>query len=153
MSELSDRIKKAELPKDVQKVAEKELRRLKRIQPQQPEHTVVRNYLDWLLDLPWSRSTEDRFEIARVREQLDLDHYGLEKVKRRILEYIAVRSLTRNLRGPILCLVGPPGELVCVTVVGSMWVNGRVNLDRWAQSGSLRTRNGQLWYSGIHFLS
>ena len=79
------------------------------MQPSSAEYTVARTYLDWLVDLPWSISTEDNLDIAEARDILDEDHYDLEKVKKRILEYLAVRKLKKDKKGPILCLVGPPG--------------------------------------------
>ena len=108
-NEIRKRLEEAELPEEVQKVAEKELDRLSRMHPASAEYTVSRTYLDWLLDLPWHKSSEDNLEIPSVSEQLDTDHYGLEKAKKRILEYLAVRKLKNDMRGPILCFVGPPG--------------------------------------------
>ncbi len=107
--ELRQKLKKARLPKDAKKVAEKELDRLSRIPPAAAEYSVSRTYLDWLLDLPWSKSTKDNLEIKGAREVLDADHHDLEKVKKRILEFLAVRQLKADMKGPILCLVGPPG--------------------------------------------
>ena len=107
--ELREKLEKAHLPEEVQKVADKELRRLRAIQPASPEYTVVRNYLDWLADMPWDKSTEDNLDIGNAREVLDRDHYDLDKVKKRILEYLAVKKLKPDMKGPILCLVGPPG--------------------------------------------
>ena len=109
IKELRKRIEEANLPEEVQKVAEKELDRLSRIPPAAAEYTVSRTYLDWLLDLPWSVSTEDNLDVKRARQVLDEDHYNLEKVKKRILEYLAVRQLKADMKGPILCFVGPPG--------------------------------------------
>ncbi|KAG0355874.1 hypothetical protein BGZ54_000938, partial [Gamsiella multidivaricata] len=112
MTLIENRLNAANLPADVQKAADRELKRLKKMQPASSEYSVIRNYLDWLGDLPWSRSSEDILEVERARTQLDDDHYGLEKVKRRILEYLAVTKLQRikgDVKGPILCLVGPPG--------------------------------------------
>jgi ATP-dependent Lon protease len=106
---LEDRIAKANLPTEAETVAKKQLKRLRTMQVGSAEYTVVRTYLDWILDLPWTNSTPDNLEIAKVREVLDEDHYGLEKVKKRILEYLAVRKLKQDKKGPILCLLGPPG--------------------------------------------
>jgi ATP-dependent Lon protease len=107
--ELKKAIKKARMPKEVEKTAFKELKRMSRMSPGAAEYTVSRTYIDWLIELPWSRSTEDALEIARAAEILDEDHYDLAKVKERILEYLAVRKLKADMKGPILCLVGPPG--------------------------------------------
>jgi ATP-dependent Lon protease len=109
VSELRKRLEEANLPDDVRKVAEKELDRISRMHPASAEYTVARTYLDWLLDLPWFVSTEDNLDINTVKEKLEQDHYGLETVKKRILEYLAVRKLKNDMRGPILCFVGPPG--------------------------------------------
>ena len=109
LSELSERLKSANLPPEVDKAAQKELQRLKSIPPASSEYTVSRTYLDWIADLPWSVVTEDSIDIPKARETLDADHFGLEKVKKRILEYLAVRKLKNDMKGPILCLVGPPG--------------------------------------------
>jgi len=106
---LEDRIAKANLPTEAETVSKKQLKRLRTMQVGSAEYTVVRTYLDWILDLPWTNSTPDNLEIAKVREVLDEDHYGLEKVKKRILEYLAVRKLKQDKKGPILCLLGPPG--------------------------------------------
>ncbi len=106
---LEERLAKAELPKEADDVAKKQLKRLRSMQVGSAEYTVVRTYLDWILDVPWSESTEDNLEIAEVRKVLDEDHYGLDKVKKRIVEYLAVRKLKKDKKGPILCLVGPPG--------------------------------------------
>ena len=109
VGELKKRLEEADLPDDVQKVAEKELDRLSRMHPASAEYTVSRTYLEWLIDLPWKVSTVDNLDIETVQQKLDSDHYGLEKVKKRILEYLAVRKLKNDMRGPILCFVGPPG--------------------------------------------
>ncbi len=109
VDELQERLSKAGLPPEVEKVAMKELNRLKNIPTASSEYTVARTYLEWLADLPWKTQTEDRLDIQHAREVLDADHYGLEKVKKRILEYLAVRKLKKDMKGPILCLVGPPG--------------------------------------------
>src|SRR5687768_12610604 len=106
---LEERIAKANLPSEADNVAKKQLKRLRSMQVGSAEYTVVRTYLDWILDLPWSNSTEDNMDIAAVRKVLDEDHYGLDKVKKRIVEYLAVRKLKKDKKGPILCLLGPPG--------------------------------------------
>ncbi|TNF37705.1 MAG: endopeptidase La [Deltaproteobacteria bacterium] len=109
VEQLRERLMAAGLPDDAQKVANKELNRLRSIQPSSPEYTVARTYLEWLADLPWQKTTLDNHDIARARAILERDHDGLVKVKRRILEFLAVNSLKRDGRSPILCLVGPPG--------------------------------------------
>jgi ATP-dependent Lon protease len=106
---VEERIVKAKLPSEAEQVAKKQLKRLRNMQVGSAEYTVVRTYLDWILDLPWHTSTPDSLDIAQVRAVLDEDHYGLEKVKKRILEYLAVRKLKKDKKGPILCLLGPPG--------------------------------------------
>ena len=106
---LEERIAKASLPSEADSVAKKQLKRLRSMQVGSAEYTVVRTYLDWILDLPWTHSTEDNMDIAEVRRVLDEDHYGLDKVKKRIVEYLAVRKLKKDKKGPILCLIGPPG--------------------------------------------
>ncbi len=106
---LEERIAKAHLPSEAEQVAKKQLKRLRNMQVGSAEYTVVRTYLDWILDLPWHNATQDNLDIAAVRKVLDEDHYGLEKVKKRILEYLAVRKLKKDKKGPILCLIGPPG--------------------------------------------
>jgi ATP-dependent Lon protease len=107
--DLKRKVKSAGMPTDVEKVALKELKRMSRMSPGAAEFTVSRTYIDWLIDLPWSISTDDILDIKRAAEILDEDHYGLEKVKKRIIEYLAVRKLKSDMKGPILCLVGPPG--------------------------------------------
>ena len=115
LKELEDKIKAAKMPKDSEKVAMKELDRLSRIPTQSPEYNVSRTYIEWLVDLPWSESTEDRIDLKEAKAILDEDHYGLDKVKERIIEYLAVRNLKQQknpnetVRGPILCFGGPPG--------------------------------------------
>jgi ATP-dependent Lon protease len=106
---LEDRIAKANLPTEAEQVAKKQIKRLRNMQVGSAEYTVVRTYLDWILDVPWHQQTADNLEISAVRKVLDEDHYGLEKVKKRILEYLAVRKLKKDKKGPILCLLGPPG--------------------------------------------
>ncbi len=109
LDELAERVKKAGLPPDVEKVANKELNRFKTIPAASSEYTVARTYLDWIADLPWSKQTEDNLDIENARKTLDADHFGIQKVKKRMLEYLAVRKLKNDMRGPILCLSGPPG--------------------------------------------
>ncbi len=106
---IEERIAKAQLPNEAEQVAKKQLKRLRNMQVGSAEYTVVRTYLDWILDLPWHNATPDNLDISAVRKVLDEDHYGLEKVKKRILEYLAVRKLKKDKKGPILCLIGPPG--------------------------------------------
>jgi ATP-dependent Lon protease len=106
---LEERIAKTNLPTEAESVAKKQLKRLRNMQVGSAEYTVVRTYLDWILDLPWHNQTPDNMDISAVRKVLDEDHYGLEKVKKRILEYLAVRKLKKDKKGPILCLIGPPG--------------------------------------------
>jgi ATP-dependent Lon protease len=107
--ELRARVAKAKMPKEAEEVALKEVERLAMMHPSAAEYTVSRTYLDWLIELPWSKSTKDRLDVQRAQRILDEDHYGLEKVKDRIVEYLAVQQLKKDLKGPILCLVGPPG--------------------------------------------
>jgi ATP-dependent Lon protease len=109
MSELRRLIEEAGLPDEVKKIADKELKRLERINPASPEHNVARTYLDYLAGMPWNKSTQDSLDMIRAEEILNEDHYNLKKVKERILEFLAVRSLKGNMKGPVLCLVGPPG--------------------------------------------
>jgi len=111
-SEIEDyaqRIEESDMTSEALDVARRELGRLERMSPMSPEATVVRNYLDTLLALPWKKKSRDRIDTRKVKEQLDADHYGLDKVKERILEFLAVYKLTRTMQGTILCLVGPPG--------------------------------------------
>jgi ATP-dependent Lon protease len=107
--EYREKIAEAALPEEVEEKAIKEVERLEKMPPAAAEGTVIRTYLDWLLELPWSEETEDRLDLDMAEQILDEDHYGLEKVKERIIEYLAVRQLADKLKGPILCLVGPPG--------------------------------------------
>lgn len=109
VDELRHQIKDAEMPPEIEKEALKELNRLSRIPPQSAEYTVARTYLEWLTELPWSVTTKDNLDITWARQVLNEDHYGLEKVKKRILEYLAVCKLKADMKGPILCFVGPPG--------------------------------------------
>ncbi len=115
LKELEDKIKNAKMPEESEAVAMKELDRLSRIPTQSPEYNVSRTYIEWIADLPWSKSSKDRIDVKEALNILDQDHYGLEKVKERIIEYLAVRNLKQkrkpdgNVRGPILCFGGPPG--------------------------------------------
>jgi ATP-dependent Lon protease len=109
VEEIEKKIEEAKMSPEARKVADKELERLKMIPPESAEHTVVRTYLDWLVSLPWGVSTEDNLDIRHARQVLDEDHYDLEKIKERILEFLAVRKLKNDTKGPILCFVGPPG--------------------------------------------
>jgi ATP-dependent Lon protease len=109
LDELQFRLEEAHLPPPAMKEAERELARLKRTPPTSPDHQVIRNYLEWMIELPWSVATEDNLDLAQAQRILDEDHYDLEKVKKRILEYLAVRKLKPDMKGPILCFVGPPG--------------------------------------------
>ncbi len=109
IKDLREKIKKAKMPPEALAAAEKELDRLAKIPPASAEYTVARTYLDWLAELPWSETTEDSLDIDNAQKTLDEDHYDLEKVKKRILEYLAVRKLKSDMKGPILCFVGPPG--------------------------------------------
>jgi ATP-dependent Lon protease len=107
--ELEDKLRQKEMPAEAREKCEREIKKLKMMSPMSPEATVVRNYLDWFLALPWLEYTEDKLDIKEAGRILEEDHYGLEKVKQRILEYLAVQTLVGRLKGPILCLVGPPG--------------------------------------------
>ena len=107
--ELEKRIKKTKLSKEARTKAEAEMKKLRNMSPMSAESTVVRNYLDWLLSIPWGKSKGKPIDVVRAEEILEEDHYGLDKVKERILEYLAVQARTGTLKGPILCLVGPPG--------------------------------------------
>ncbi|WP_340313490.1 endopeptidase La [Rhizorhabdus argentea] len=109
IAELRDAIAKAGMPEDIEKQATKELRRLERMPDGAAEHGIVRTYLDWLTELPWATPDPKPIDIVQAREQLDADHYGLDKIKRRIVEYLAVRKLAPQGKAPILCFVGPPG--------------------------------------------
>ncbi|MBX7501713.1 endopeptidase La [Qipengyuania sp. YG27] len=109
IAELTEKIGKTKLSKEAREKAEAELKKLRSMQPMSAEATVIRNYLDVLLGLPWGKKSKVKKDIGKAQEVLDADHYGLEKVKDRIIEYLAVQARTRKLKGPILCLVGPPG--------------------------------------------
>lgn len=109
LDELWNKIEKAEPPKEVLAEAEREMDRLSGMHPSSAEYSIVRTYLDWIAVLPWNNSSKDRLDLKRARVILDTDHYDLEKIKERILEYLAVRKLKRDMKGPILCFAGPPG--------------------------------------------
>ncbi|HIJ78648.1 MAG: endopeptidase La [Desulfobulbaceae bacterium] len=109
IEELRANFNKARMPSDVKKEGLKQLKRLEMMHPDASEASVIRTYLDWILDLPWRKSSKDRLDLKVAKEVLDADHYGLNKVKERILEYLAVRQLNKTTKGPILCFVGPPG--------------------------------------------
>merc|ERR1711988_738246 len=107
--EFEDKINKAKLSKEAKEKALSELKKLRNMSPMSAEATVVRSYIDWLVSIPWSKTNKVKSDIVNARKILDDDHYGLEKVKDRIIEYLAVQKRTKNVKGPILCLVGPPG--------------------------------------------
>jgi len=109
IDEIRKKVKKAKMPSDVEKEALKQTDRLESMHPDAAESALIRTYLDWLVELPWSKSTKDTLDIKKAKKVLDEDHYNLEKVKERILEYLAVRRLHHKSKGPILCFVGPPG--------------------------------------------
>ncbi len=109
LDEIEQKMKELKLPDPVREKAERELRKMKIMPPMSAESTVVRNYLDWLVSLPWGTCTEDNLDMTNAETVLERDHFGLEKPKERILEYLAVRKLAKNLKGPIICFVGPPG--------------------------------------------
>ncbi|WP_457574050.1 endopeptidase La [Desulfolithobacter sp.] len=107
--ELRERVEKKGLTEEAREAVEKELERLERIPPSSPEYTVSRNYIDWILELPWTESSKDTIDLDKAEKDLEHDHYGLAKIKKRILEFLAVRKLKPDIHGPILCFVGPPG--------------------------------------------
>ncbi len=109
IAEIEQDLEAAKLPKEAKERADKELKKLRQMSPMAAEATIVRNYLDWLVNLPWSKKTRVSKDIKKAKEILDKDHYGLEKVKERILEYLAVQQRSNTVKGPILCLIGPPG--------------------------------------------
>ncbi len=109
IEELREKFTKTRMPGEVKKEGLKQLKRLEMMHPDASEAAIIRTYLDWLLDVPWRKSTKDRLDLKVAKEVLDADHYGLDKVKERILEYLAVRKLNKATKGPILCFVGPPG--------------------------------------------
>ena len=107
--ELREKLDAKNLPEEVSKIAEKEMKKLERTNPASPDHSVIRNYIDWIIDIPWTETSEDMLDIARAEEILNEDHYGLDKVKKRIIEYLAVLKLKGDMKAPILCFHGPPG--------------------------------------------
>src|SRR5260370_41490687 len=109
IGELEDKLSKKKMSAEAHEKCEREIKKLKMMSPMFPEATVVRNYLDWFLLLPWYEYTDDKLDIKEAERILEEDHYGLDKVKQRILEYLAVQTLVGQIKGPILCLVGPPG--------------------------------------------
>ncbi len=109
IEELERKLKKTKMPKPVRKEAKKQISRMEMMHPDSSEATIIRTYIDWILDVPWKKSTKDILDLVAAKKVLDEDHYGLEKVKERILEYLAVRKLNKATKGPILCFVGPPG--------------------------------------------
>ncbi|MFP4347852.1 MAG: endopeptidase La [Thermodesulfobacteriota bacterium] len=109
IDEYKKKIKKARMSKEAREEADKQLKRLEQMHPDSAEASIVRTYLDWLVELPWQKGTKDDLDIANAKKVLDRDHYGLDKVKDRILEYLSVRKLNPDMKGPILCFVGPPG--------------------------------------------
>ncbi len=109
IEELEGKLKKTKMPKSVKKEARKQISRMEMMHPDSSEATIIRTYIDWILDVPWKKSSKDVLDLIAAKEILDEDHYGLERVKERILEYLAVRKLNKSTKGPILCFVGPPG--------------------------------------------
>ena len=109
LEDIARRLSELDLPEDAARAAKREMDRLKRMSPQQADYHVARTYLEWILELPWNTSTEDHIDLDAVSNVLDEGHFGMKKVKRRILEYLAIKKLNPQKKGPILCLVGPPG--------------------------------------------
>jgi ATP-dependent Lon protease len=109
LDELRAKVKAAKMPPEVLETAEKEIARVEKMMPFSPEATVIRTYLDWLITLPWQTTTKDNLDLKRAQKVLDEDHFGLDKVKDRVLEYLAVLKLVHKIKGPILCFIGPPG--------------------------------------------
>ncbi|MEA5001001.1 MAG: endopeptidase La [Endomicrobiaceae bacterium] len=109
IDDLRVKIKESSMSKEARDVAEKELARMEKMMPMSPEASVIRTYIEWLLDLPWKKLTEDNLDLTRAKEILDEDHFGLDKVKERVIEYLAVLSRVKKIKGPILCFIGPPG--------------------------------------------
>ncbi|RMD60227.1 MAG: endopeptidase La, partial [Nitrospirae bacterium] len=107
--EFREKIKKAKMPKNVEKEVEKQLKRLEKMHPDSAEAGTIRTYIDWMVELPWSKSTKDNLDLSVAKKVLDEDHYDLEKIKERIIEYLSVRKLKKKMKGPILCFIGPPG--------------------------------------------
>ena len=109
LDEINDLIKKSKLPKLVLEKTQSEIKKLKNMSPMSAEATVIRNYLDWILSVPWSKKSKLKNNLSDAQKILDNDHFGIEKVKERIIEYLAVQKRTGQIKGPLLCLVGPPG--------------------------------------------
>jgi ATP-dependent Lon protease len=109
VDELKEKLKNTKMPQTARDAADKEMSRLEKMMPMSPEATVIRTYIEWILDLPWEKSTTDNLDLNRAKEVLDQDHYGLGKIKDRVLEYLAVLSRVQKIKGPILCFIGPPG--------------------------------------------
>ena len=109
IEELEKQIRELDLPEEAEKAANREFRRMRNMQPSQAEYTVARTYLEWLAELPWNKASDDNLDLDNAQRQLDDDHYGLKKIKKRVIEYLAVRKLKNDMKGPILCFVGPPG--------------------------------------------
>ena len=109
LGEIEEKLKEKQLTEEAREKVQKEVKKLKMMHPTSAEATVVRNYIDWVLALPWGEKTEERYDVAEAETILDEDHYGLTKCKERIIEYLAVQALTKKLKGPVLCFVGPPG--------------------------------------------
>ena len=109
IKELSDKIKKAGMPKDIEEKMVKELKKLQQLTPYNPESGYLRNYLEWMVALPWSKKSENKVNLKDAEKILDEGHYGLSKVKERVIEYLAVHQLSGKMKGPILCFAGPPG--------------------------------------------
>ncbi|KAB3530077.1 endopeptidase La [Alkaliphilus serpentinus] len=109
VDDFRQQLKKLKLPKEINEKVDREIHRLLKLSPASAETGVIRNYIDWVLNLPWNKETKDKLDLKESSAILDEDHYGLEKVKERILEYLAIRQLAKSMKGPILCLVGPPG--------------------------------------------
>ena len=109
IQEIEEKLKTKRMSKEATAKVKKELKKLKMMHPTSAEATVVRNYIDWILALPWYDKSEERFDLDEAEKILDEDHYGLKKIKERIVEYLAVQALTKKLKGPVLCFVGPPG--------------------------------------------
>jgi ATP-dependent Lon protease len=156
IEELEDTLRQKKMPAEAREKCEREIKKLKMMSPMSPETTVVRNYLDWLLALPWFEYTEDKLDLKEAERILEEDHYGLEKVKQRILEYLAVQTLAGQLKGPILCLVGPAGDRpqVCTGFAGWGVRRGRnlrpsADLHRCAAGqGDPVHAQGRVWQSG-----
>ena len=138
--ELREQLEEASLPEHARKQAERELQRFERLPPQSAEHGVIRTYLEWLASLPWSKSTEDNLDLKHARKVLDRDHYDIERVKDRILEFLAVRKLKPDARSSILCFVGPPGrgqDLARAARSPRPW-GARSSASRWAACATSR---------------